>query len=130
MDPTRKQRYLEAVDLLVRGRAVDAVASLRALFDEDSDEIPELRLALGKAYLEAGDPERARDCFEQILAGPQVSPPAYVALLAAAASAAARDPARALHWLSRTAVHDPRFEHATRALKRRIEDGRPPLIRF
>lgn len=56
-------RYARALDLLHDGEAATAVAILSELRDED-DSVTHYHIALGKALLEAGQPERALDALK------------------------------------------------------------------
>jgi hypothetical protein len=89
-------------------------------------------LALGKAYLAAGRGADALAQLRSLEAPPDLDPgtKAYLELLRAAAEALDGAQEAALARLDAVPALDPRMEHASRQLRRRIENARPPLIRF
>jgi tetratricopeptide (TPR) repeat protein len=129
--PEVRADYLRGVELLLSGDAEQAVKVLRPLVAQDPR--PELILALGKALLELRRGEEAGECLARI---PACTPPedsglhAYVRLLGAVASAIAGRTEEALRELDGAMRADPRLERAARSLKRRLEAGRPPVLRF
>ncbi|MCA9737680.1 MAG: hypothetical protein KC645_08660 [Gemmatimonadetes bacterium] len=122
-----KQAYLQAVEALLGGDGATAIRLLAPLVGPETPQ--EVRLALGKAYLMAGQGAEAI----QMLATCEPQGPtarAYVELLRAAAEAKAGRPDEAKARLEAIPGLEPRFEHAARQLQRRIENDRPPAIRF
>jgi tetratricopeptide (TPR) repeat protein len=123
--------YLDAVELLARGRAEESAALLEPLARDAS--MPEALFALGKCYLELRRPEPARACFRRVLDGPPAPDPAIVAylrLLDAYAVTLTPDAAPAEALLEEVERSDPRFETASRALRRQVASGRPTVLRL
>ena len=77
-------------------------------------------------------PEAARRLHGQLFEGPLVGPgyQAYLRILDAAAAALAECPEDALRNLDEATRLDPRMDPVARALRRRLEKNRPPLVRF
>ena len=129
--PEIRADYLHGVELFLSGDAEQAVEMLRPLAARSPR--PELLLALGKALLALRRGQEAAECFRGI---PGCEPPedpgleAYVRLLDAVASALAGRSDEALGELDVVTEADPRLERAVRSLKRRLEAGRPPVLRF
>ena len=125
-----REAYREAVVALVAGDAAAAILLLEPLADETAPF--EVRFALGKAYLAAGRGGDALARLKDLEGAPDSDPgfAAYLELLLAAAEVldGARD--AALARLEAVPALDPRMEHAARQLRRRIENARPPVIRF
>lgn len=89
------------------------LAKLRGIFSGGKPEVAvqsgtpsEQALAKGLPLLQAGEREKARACFEEVLA---VEP----------------DNARALHFLGVLAAQDGNFSHATDLISRAVEIGSP-----
>jgi Flp pilus assembly protein TadD len=123
--------YREATALLLEGRAEDALREFTSLTEPLSG--PDLTLAIGKAHLELRNGREAERCFRELLrddAEMEPSMRAYVQLLSAAAASLDGRGEDAFRLLEDVARIAPRMEHAARALRRRVEAGRPPVIRF
>jgi tetratricopeptide (TPR) repeat protein len=131
-DPSpSSQIYVQAVELLVQGRAEESAALLEPLVRDSS--LPEALLALGKCYLELRRGEPARACFRRILDGPPAPDPAlaaYVRLLDAFAVTLAGDSPAAERLLDEVARVEPRLEPAARSLRRQLTSGRPAVLRL
>ena len=126
-----REAYREGVAALLAGDAVEAVRRLEPL--AGGEAVPfELRLALAKGYLASGRPAEARTALDALTEPPpeDTALAAYLALLSAAAEALGDSREAALARLAEVSRLDPRMEHAARELRRRIENSRPPLIRF
>ena len=125
-----REAYREGVEALVAGDAAAAILRLEPLADEAAPF--EIRLALGKAYLAAGRGADALVRLQDLCGAPDADPglAAYLELLLAAAEGldGARD--AAIARLEAVPGLDSRMEHAARQLRRRIENARPPVIRF
>ena len=125
-----REAYREAVEALLAGDAAAAIHRLEPLADEAAPF--EVHLALGKAYLAAGRGAEAvarlRDVRTASADDPALS--SYLELLLAAAEVLDGSRDAALARLEAVAGLDPRMEHAARQLRRRIENSRPPVIRF
>jgi tetratricopeptide (TPR) repeat protein len=129
--PEIRADYLRGVELFLAGEAEQAVEALRPLVAQDPR--PELLLALGKALLELRRGQEAGECFRRLRSGGTLEDTgldAYVRLLAAVATALAGRPDEALRELDDVMTAEPRLERAARSLKRRLEAGRPPVLRF
>jgi predicted Zn-dependent protease len=124
--------YRAAVDALLDGRPADASGALEALAGPDAPV--EVRLALAKSRLGEGRGAEALPLLEGLLADETVVEDpgfhAYLLLLAASADALDGRPEVALARAEAVAGVDPRMEHAARELKRRLQKGRPPAVRF
>ncbi len=123
--------YLAAVELLVRGRAADAVPVLSALARGEAGE--SATLALGKCHLELRQGAEARACFRRLLTASPPPGPAlagYLRLLDAFAAALCGDAAAAESALHEVGGADPRLESTVRSLRRQIQTGRTPLLRL
>ncbi len=131
-DPSPTSRtYVEAVDLLLQGRPLEAVALLEPLVRETTTT--EALLALGKCYLELRRSEPARACFRRILDGPPTPEPAfaaYVRLLDAFAVTIEGDVPAAEGLLDEVARAEPRLEPAAKSLRRQLTSGRPAVLRL
>ena len=125
-----REAYREAVVALVAGDAAAAILLLEPLADETAPF--EVQLALGKAYLAAGRGTDARGRLQALAGAPDAEQglAAYLELLLAAAEVLDGAPDAALARLEAVPGLDPRMEHAARQLRRRIENARPPVIRF
>lgn len=129
--PEIRADYLHGVELLLSGDAEQAVEMLGPLVARNPR--PELLLALGKALLELRRGQEAGECFRRLSASGSREDPgleAYVRLLDAVASALAGRSDEAQRELDGVMETDPRLERAVRSLKRRLESGRPPILRF
>ena len=127
----RRAAYHEAVAKLLEGRAEEALQQLLPLRAE-AEEV-EVVLAIGKARLELHQGEEAAACFREVAkssAGSSEAVRAYVQLLLAAATSLAGRREEAVQLLADVPRTDSRLEHAARALRERIEENRPPIIRF
>ncbi len=124
-----REGYRLGVVHFLSGALEDAVKTLQPVAETG---LPEARLALGKALLELRRGEPALVQFERLLDdGPTDSGLlGYLHLLAAAAAALAGDSRKALRHGDEARVADSRMEHAAHDLRRRLEKGRPPVIRF
>lgn len=124
------QSYLEGVDLLCAGRAREAADRLESV--PEADRPPERRLALAKACLELERGEDAARCLDPLVQSPpgDSGARALIGILLAAARARAgrREEARAV--LAGVAAVDARLERAARALRKRIDQGAPPVVRL
>ena len=85
VDPIQVERYREGVDLLLRGKAEDAIRLLGPL--ASAEDRPAM-LALAKAYLECGDGDAAAAPLAALLADEPDDPglTAYIHLLSASAA--------------------------------------------
>ncbi len=121
--------YFQAVEHLLDGEAHQATQLLQPLVDEGH---PDVCLCLGKAFLELRDGASAARLVGRLLQDPPEDPGllSYLHLLAASAYALQGDQDSANGHLDAALKADPRMEHAVRMLRRRVEKGRPPLIRF
>ena len=128
-NPEQHQTYLRGVDALLEDRLDDALHELTAPADAGN---PEAALALAKVHLRRAQGGAASRRLAPRLADPPAHEGlhAYLLLLMASASVLEKRADDALRLLDEVAKLDPRMEHATRALLRRIEKGRPPDIRF
>jgi predicted Zn-dependent protease len=131
IDPDPDPRsYHEGVDLLCAGRAAESLAPLEAV--PESERTRDRRLALAKAYLELERGEDAARCLEPLVQDPpeDSGERALLAILLAAARARAgrREDARA--GLEGVGATDSRLERAARALRKRIDQGAPPVVRL
>ncbi|UCF09941.1 MAG: tetratricopeptide repeat protein [Candidatus Bipolaricaulota bacterium] len=129
--PEIRTEYSRGVDLLLAGEAEQAVEVLRPLMAQDPR--PEFLLALGKALLELRRGREAGECLQRLLSpDPPDSPSmrAYVLLLSAIAKALDGSPEEAMQVLDSVIETEPHLERAARSLKRRLEAGRPPVLRF
>jgi len=125
-----REAYREAVEALLAGDAAAAILRLEPLADEAAPF--EVHLALGKAYLAAGRGAEAVARLRDVRAASADDPglSSYLQLLVAAAEALDGSRDAALTRLEAIPGLDPRMEHAARQLRRRIENSRPPVIRF
>lgn len=130
MPDSDPRSYVEAVDLLCAGRAEEAARRLEQV--PDADRSPELRLALAKAWLELERGDDAARCLEPLLTNPPEDPGerALVGLLHAAALARAGRREEAREGLAAVTGVDRRLERAARALRKRIDQGAPPVVRL
>ena len=129
-DPGAREAYREGVDSLVRGEPARAVERLEAALRDDSPV--EVRLALGKAYLEQSDGAKAGAFLDEILSGERAlgtSLRAYVKLLSARARALAGRPAEADAAAAEAARLDPRLGQAAAALRKKLARGEAPAAR-
>jgi Flp pilus assembly protein TadD len=119
------------IDLFLAGAGEEAAAVLtRAVAAEPG---PRASLALGKVLLELLRGDEAYAHLAPLLAPTPPPAPAlhaYVRLLTAAAAALAGRPEEARTLLGEVSALDPRLELAARSLERRLERGRPPVVRF
>ena len=121
--------YVKATDRLVRGDVRGALALLEGV--ESADSAPEVRLALAQAHLEAGSYPDALGWLEdpeRLPADPRSR--AYTDLLRAAALAGSGRPDDARELLDRVSGREPGLEGAARGLRRRIDAGEAPQVRF
>jgi len=130
-DPDPDPRsYLEGVDLLCAGNAAGALSLLEAL--PRGERSRDRLLALAKAYLELERGEDAALCLEPLVQDPpeDSGERALLGILLASARARAgrREDARA--GLEGVAATDARLERAARALRKRIDQGAPPVVRL
>ena len=127
--PEIRDAYRDGVQALLEGRLEDAARDLAHPADAG---IPEAILALAKVHLEQKEGAQAHRRLEELLDPPpaEIGLRAYLLLLDA--SAAALDDRRdvAFARLEEAASMDRSLENAARALRRRIEKGRLPVIRF
>lgn len=121
--------YRRGVDALLDGRLDDAARDLAA---PAAAGMPGAPLALAKLHLQREEGEPARRHLAALLADPPGDPGmhAYLRLLSAVAAGMAGDPDAALADLEDAMRLDPRVEVAARALRRRLEKRRPPVLRF
>jgi hypothetical protein len=128
-DPARRETYLRGVDALLDGRWEDALADLESGADAGHAEAA---LAAAKAHLRRGQGSEARRRLGPLLDAPPSDPGhhAYLVLLLASAVALEGRAEDATGLLDEVPRLDPRMEHAARALRRRIEKGRPVDLRF
>jgi Flp pilus assembly protein TadD len=124
------QSYLDGVDLLCAGRALEALPALERV--PEADRTFERRLALAKVHLELERGEDAARCLEPLVRSCPDDPGTRsllgILLAAARARAGRREEARA--DLESVAALDPRLERAARALRKRIDQGAPPIVRL
>ena len=127
--PAIREAYRSGVDALLEGRLDDAV---RDLSTAAAAGMPEASLALAKVALERGEGPEAR----RLLGAPLDVPPsdagqqAYLLLLDACAAALEGQPDEARRRIDESVHLDSRLEPSARLLRRRIEKGRPPVLRF
>jgi hypothetical protein len=124
-----RESYRRGTELLVEGRAREAVALLGAPADAGA---PEAILALAKAHLELGEGAEAHARLGLLLATPPDDPGmhAYLQLLAAHALSAVGRPGEATRLLEEAARIDPRMEPVARDMRRRVERGRSVILKF
>jgi tetratricopeptide (TPR) repeat protein len=129
VDRQLRDGYRRGVEEFLQGRPEQAVEALEPVAETG---LPEARLALGKALLELRQGERALEQFLRLLEdGPTDSGLlGYLHLLAASAAALAGREEEAVRHGNDALTADSRMEHAAHALRRRLEKGRPPQIRF
>jgi len=122
--------YSEGVDLLCAGEAARALEPLESV--PEAERSRNRRLALAKAYLELERGDDAARCLEPLVQDSPEDPGerALLGILLASARARAgrREDARA--GLLGVAEVDPRLERAARALRKRIDQGAPPVVRL
>ena len=128
-DPSQHEAYLRGVDALLEDRLDEALEELTAPADAGN---PEAALALAKVHLRRAQGREATRRLTPLLSEPRadVGLHAYLLMLLASASALEKRTDDALRLLDEAGKLDPRMEHAARALRRRIEKGREPDVRF
>lgn len=123
--------YLAGVDALLRGEPEAALRLLEPLAAKP-EASADVRLATAKACLEAGRGEDAERLLAVLAEETTLAPGlgAYLQLLRAVASALRSRPDEARSRLESVAGADPRMEYAAHQLRRRVDNDRPPAIRF
>ncbi len=124
--------YREAVEHLLAGRPEETLRLLEPEAGESASA--ETLLALSKGYLALGRGGEASRWLSVLLdrsaSRSDAGLHAYLRLLAASAAALEANPGDAISHLNEVARIDPRMEHAAIDLRRRMEKGQPPAIRF
>ena len=127
--PDLIESYRRGVTALLEGRLDEAN---RDLVGPVRAGLPEALLAQAKIHLERQDGPAARRLLGELLATPpdETGLHAYLLILDAAAAALAGAPGDAFRNLDEASRLDGRMDPAARALRRRLEKNRPPLVRF
>jgi thioredoxin-like negative regulator of GroEL len=123
--------YLAGVDALLRGEPEEALRLLEPLA-ANAEASTDVRLATAKAYLEARRAEDAESLLAALAGETALAPGlgAYLELLRAVAAALGARPDEARSRLEKVTGTDPRMEYAAHQLRRRVDNDRPPAIRF